>query len=64
MGPEISDEGRKAIGSFVRANEEFDDLEQFVENVRRYDPYRSREHIERTVKYNLFLRADGKYVSK
>ncbi len=64
VGPEISDEGRKAIGSFVRANEEFDDLEQFVENVRRYDPYRSREHIERTVKYNLFLRADGKYVSK
>jgi len=64
VGPEISAEGRKAIASFVRANEEFDDLEQFVENVRRYDPYRAREHIARTVKYNLFRRADGKYVSK
>ena len=64
VGPEISDEGRRTIGSFVRANEEFEDLDHFVENVRRYDPYRSREHIERTVKYNLFLRADGKYVSK
>ncbi len=26
--------------------------------------YRSREHIERTVKYNMLERADGKYVSK
>ena len=33
-------------------------------NVRRYDPYRSREHIERTVKYNMLHRADGKFVSK
>lgn len=64
VGPEISDEGRKTIGSFIRANAEFDDLDHFVENVQKYDPYRSREHIERTVKYNLFVRADGKYVSK
>ena len=27
-------------------------------------PYCKREHVERTVKYNLFQRADGKYVSK
>ena len=27
-------------------------------------PYRSREHIERTVKYNMLQRADGKFVSK
>ncbi|MCB1745031.1 MAG: alpha/beta hydrolase, partial [Gammaproteobacteria bacterium] len=64
IGPELSDIGRKAIASFVAANEEFDDLQAFVENVRAYDPYRSREHIERTVKYNLFKRADGKYISK
>lgn len=64
VGPEISDEGRQVIGSFIRSNVEFDDLDHFVENVRRYDPYRSRDHIERTVKYNLFRRADGKYVSK
>ena len=35
-----------------------------MRNVRQYDPYRSREHIERTVKYNMLERADGKYVSK
>jgi esterase len=64
IGPEISEEGGQAIASFVAANEEFEDLEAFVENVRRYDPYRSREHIERTVRYNLFQRADGKYISK
>jgi pimeloyl-ACP methyl ester carboxylesterase len=64
VGPELSDKGRAAIGGFVQANQEFDDLEHFVSNVRKYDPYRSREHIERTVKYNMLERADGKYVSK
>jgi pimeloyl-ACP methyl ester carboxylesterase len=64
IGPEISDKGRQQISAFVRANEEFDDLEHFVRNVRQYDPYRSREHIERTVKYNMLQRADGKFVSK
>ena len=64
IGPEISPEGRQAISSFVRANQEFDNLEHFVENVRKYDPYRPREHIERTVKYNMLERADGKFVSK
>ena len=64
IGPEISPSGGKAIASFVAANEEFESMDAFVENVRRYDPYRSLEHIERTVRYNLFIRADGKYVSK
>jgi len=64
VGPELSDRARAAIGGFVQANQEFDDLEHFVSNVRKYDPYRSREHIERTVKYNMLERADGKYVSK
>ena len=64
IAPEISDEGRKAIGGFVRTNQEFDDLEHFIRNVRKYDPYRPREHIERTVKYNMLQRADGKFVSK
>jgi pimeloyl-ACP methyl ester carboxylesterase len=64
VGPELSDRGRQVIAGFVRANQEFDDVEQFVANVRRYDPYRSREHIERTVKYNMLQRADGKFVSK
>lgn len=64
VGPEISAKGGNSIASFIAANEEFDDLDAFVANVRRYDPYRSLEHIQRTVKYNLFHRADGKYVSK
>jgi pimeloyl-ACP methyl ester carboxylesterase len=64
VGPELSERGRAAIAGFVQVNQEFDDLEHFVRNVRQYDPYRSREHIERTVKYNMLQRADGKFVSK
>jgi pimeloyl-ACP methyl ester carboxylesterase len=64
VGPEVSERGRAAIAGFVQANQEFDDLDHFVENVRKYDPYRKREHIERTVKYNLLHRADGKLISK
>ncbi|MEA2775894.1 MAG: hypothetical protein QOF90_1300 [Acetobacteraceae bacterium] len=64
VGPELSEKGRATIAGFVQGNQEFDDLEHFVRNVRQYDPYRSREHIERTVKYNMLERADGKYVSK
>jgi len=64
VGPELSDRGRAAIAGFVQENQEFDDLEHFVANVRKYDPYRPREHIERTVKYNMLQRADGKFVSK
>ena len=64
VGPELSDRGRAVISGFVRDNEEFDDLDHFVRNVQQYDPYRSRAHIERTVKYNMLQRADGKFVSK
>ncbi len=64
VGPELSDRGRAVIAGFVRDNEEFDDLEHFVRNVQKYDPYRSREHIERTVKYNMLERADpGSFTS-
>jgi pimeloyl-ACP methyl ester carboxylesterase len=64
VGPELSEKGRAAIAGFVQAAQEFDDLEHFVRKVREYDPYRPREHIERTVKYNMLQRADGKFVSK
>ena len=63
-GPEMNAPGGRTIRNFIRNNREFDNLEQFVDNVVAYDPYRKREHIERTVKYNMFQRADGKYVSK
>lgn len=64
VGPEVSAKGAKAIGEFVAHNIEFDDLDVFLDNVARYDPFRSRDHIARTAKYNLLVRADGKYVSK
>jgi pimeloyl-ACP methyl ester carboxylesterase len=64
VGPELSAEGAKVIGEFVAHNIEFDDLDVFLENVARYDRFRSREHIARTAKYNLLVRVDGKYVSK
>ena len=64
VGPELSDRGRAVIAGFVQANQEFDNLQHFIENVRKYDPYRSLEHVERTVKYNMLRRADGKFVSK
>ena len=64
VGPEISEQGTRMIGDFVHRNVEFDDLEEFLDRVERYDPYRSRAHIERTVKYNLIRRVDGRYVSK
>ena len=40
------------------------DHPDFIANVQKYDPYRSRAHIERTVKYNMLQRPDGKYISK
>lgn len=64
IGPEISETGTKLIGEFVHRNIEFDDMEEFLDNVEKYDPYRTRAHMERTLKYNLLRRADGRYVSK
>ena len=63
-GPEMNPGGGRTIRNFIRNNREFDNPDQFIDNVVNYDPYRKREHVERTVKYNLFRRADGKYVSK
>jgi esterase len=64
VGPELSAKGTKAIMDFVVHNVEFDDIDVFVDNVQKYDQFRTRAHIERTVKYNMLRRADGKYVSK
>jgi pimeloyl-ACP methyl ester carboxylesterase len=64
VGPELSPKGVGVIHDFVVHNVEFDDLDEFLDNVARYDRFRSREHIARTVKYNMLRRADGKYVSK
>jgi pimeloyl-ACP methyl ester carboxylesterase len=64
VGPELTDEGMRTIQNFVVHNVEFDDLDVFLDNVAKYDPFRPREHIARTVKYNMLRRVDGKYMSK
>ena len=64
VGPELSGEGADVIRAFVQRNVEFDDLEEFIEVVTAYDPYRTREHVTRTVRYNLLRRSDGRYISK
>ena len=64
VGPELSPAGVEVIANFVTHNVEFDDLEEFLDNVVKYDRFRTREHIARTVKYNMLRRADGKYISK
>ncbi|MBV1878294.1 MAG: alpha/beta hydrolase [Pseudomonadales bacterium] len=64
IGPEVNQLGTKMIREFVGRNLEFDNLEEFLDRVEEYDPYRTREHIERTIKYNLLRRADGRYVTK
>ncbi len=64
IAPEPGGTGGTAMRDFARANREFDSMEQFIENVRKYDPFRSEEHIRRTARYNLLQRADGKFVSK
>src|SRR5579875_295503 len=64
VGPELSAAAVEVVHNFVTHNVEFDDLDVFLDNVVKYDRFRSRAHIARTVKYNLLQRSDGKYVSK
>ena len=64
VGPEVSQRGAEQIRNFVLRNVEFDQLDDFIERVAAYDPFRAREHMARTARYNLVQRSDGKYVSK
>jgi pimeloyl-ACP methyl ester carboxylesterase len=64
IGPEPGREGGERIQRFVRQAREWDSVEDYVAGVAAYDPFRKREHIERTLKYNIMQRADGKLVSK
>jgi esterase len=64
VGPERSTNGVDVIHNFVTRNVEFDDLDEFLDNVVRHDRFRSREHVARTIKYNMLRRVDGKFVSK
>lgn len=63
-GPEMSAVGGRMVRNFIASNVEFDSLDHYLDNVTKYDPFRSREHIARTAKYNLLQRADGKFISK
>ena len=64
VAPELSPEGTRVIQDFIRGIGEFDSADEFVDRVVSYDPFRTRDHVRRTVRYNLLRRADGKYVSK
>jgi len=64
VGPEVAREGAGRIQQFVRNAREWDSVDDYVAAVAAYDPFRRREHIERTLKYNVMQRADGKLVSK
>lgn len=64
VGPEIAATGVRTIGQFITSVHEVGSLEEFVERVAVYDPFRPKEHIRRTVRYNLMQRVDGKLVSK
>ena len=63
-GPRAAAQGVMTIRNFITHNTEFDHIDKFVDRVVAYDPYRSREHIERTARYNLIQRVDGAYISK
>jgi pimeloyl-ACP methyl ester carboxylesterase len=64
VGPEVSEKGSKYIQEFVRGIGEYNSIDEFTDQVVAYDPFRTREHITRTARYNLLRRADGVYVSK
>lgn len=64
VGPELSPAGQKHIGDFIRSVDVVGSLEDFVDRVSEYDTFRSREHISRTVIYNVMRRVDGMLVSK
>jgi pimeloyl-ACP methyl ester carboxylesterase len=64
IGPETGTDGAQRIQRFIREAREWDSIEDYVAGVAAYDPFRKREHIERTMKYNIMQRADGKLVSK
>ena len=64
IGPETGREGGERIQRFVRQAREWDSVADYVAGVTAYDPFRKPEHIERTLKYNIMQRADGKLVSK
>ena len=64
VGPELSPEGATVIRRFVGTVHEVGSIEEFIDRVADYDPFRSREHIARTLRYNLMWRTDGKLVSK
>ena len=57
-------EGQQQIRDFISSAREFDSIDEYIDRVAEYDPFRSREHIRRTLIYNLMQRSDGKYVSK
>lgn len=64
IAPVRTGDGGREIREFMERNVEFDHIDEFVERVRKYDPFRPLEHIHRTARYNLIRRHDGKLIAK
>jgi pimeloyl-ACP methyl ester carboxylesterase len=65
ISPEIGGgPGNQRIQAFIRAAQEWDSVDDYVERVSAYAPTRSKEHIVRTMRFNVMERWDGKLVSK
>ncbi len=64
ISPEPATRGVDQVRTFIERNVEFDTLEEFINEVAGYDPFRTRAHMERTARYNVVRRADGKFISK
>ncbi len=64
VGPEIQVQGAQAIGDFVRNSRQFPSIDEYVQRVSAYDPFRSADHVRRTMRYNIMQREDGMLESK
>lgn len=65
IGPELTFRGGgNRIGEFMRASQEFESVDAYVEQVLSFEPSRTREQVLRTMPYNVLERADGKLVRK
>ena len=64
VGPTMERSGVQRIRSFTGGEWEFDSLDQYVAKVVAFDPWRDPKSVRETARYNLLLRADGKYARK
>jgi esterase len=64
VSPEIQERGVENIRSFVRAADELDSFEAFVERAHQFNPRRSLDNIRSRLSYNLKQLPNGKWTWK